>query len=106
MKSYYEVTASSGTSHIIYADNAREAKQNVQKRQYYPSTYRMTATRIDISNLEVLYRPLNDEEVLEQYIGKDVVIYDEHHGTAIRIKRATLAAIQHFIDGYSTIIIL
>jgi len=53
---------------------------------------------------EVNYRTSNDEEALQQYAGKDVVIYDEHHGTAIRIKKATVASLQYYLDSYSTII--
>lgn len=55
---------------------------------------------------EVIYRPGHNEEAYQQCVGKDIIIYDEHHGTATRIRKATAAAIDHYMDGYSTIIIL
>ena len=103
---YYEVVTRYGASYLTNADNAKMAKEEIKKRQMYPSTFGMKANKINISHPEAIDRPLNDEDVLEAYVGKDIVIYDEHHGTATRIKKATLGVIQHFIDEYTTIIIL
>ena len=56
--------------------------------------------------LDVNYHPLRDTTLLQRYDGKDVVIYDEHHGTAIRVRAVTVPFMEHYLGEYSTIIVL
>jgi len=112
MSHLYEVTTSTGSNTIINATDSQDAKKKVCKQlgfnpmDPWAGTSSMKAHRINVDYLEVNYRPSDVEEVLQQYKGKDVVIYDDHHGTAIRIKKAAVATLQHYIDDYSSIIVL
>lgn len=49
---------------------------------------------------------MSDDEILDKFAGKDVILYDEHHGTATRIQKASLESIKYFMDEYTTIVIL
>lgn len=63
-------------------------------------------TSKQVGHLEVHYCPGHDEKLFRKLKGKDIIIYDEHHGTSVRIRKATTAAIDHYVDEYSTIIVL
>ncbi len=56
--------------------------------------------------LDVNHHPLRDEELLQRYSGKDVVIYDERRGNAIRVRAVTVLFLVYYMDEYSTIIVL
>lgn len=69
----------------------------------------MQARKIDIDYPEVIHQSrydYDDEKQLQKYLGKDVIIYDEHHGLAVRMRKATVASIAAFMDEYSVIIVL
>ena len=108
----YEVSTPSGYTAIIDAGSSREAKIKVCKQMRiktsdpWAGASAMQACKINVDYPEVVYRPLRDEEILSQFEGKDVVIYDEHHGIATRIRKATAVSIGYYVDSYSTIIVL
>ncbi len=64
------------------------------------------AHKANVEYPDTHYRPGHGESLLRELEGKDVIIYDEHHGTSVRIRKATAAAIEYFVDVYSTIIVL
>lgn len=45
-------------------------------------------------------------ESLSNYVGKNVVMYDEHHGSAILLKNASLKRLQEIYDEYTVVITL
>lgn len=105
----YEVSTGAISS-IVTAGNSREAKKEFakQRRGTRPSGYYLSslqASKIDVDYPDTHYQGCN-EELFQQLEGKDVLIYDEHHGTSVRLRKATAAAIEHFVDEYSTIIVL
>ncbi len=106
----YEVITASGSSIITEASSSREAKSNICKKlQIRPSDYwhgvpSMKAHRVYVDYPEAHYRALNCPEVLEQFSGKDIILYDEHHGTAARIRKATPGVISYYMNEYTTII--
>lgn len=108
---FYEVTTPSGSS-IVQADSSRQAKVMLcRKMRIRPSDYlrgvsSMQARKLNIEFPDTVYRPLYDEESLQRFVGRDVVIYDEHHGISTRIKAATVETIRYFLDEYSAVIAL
>ena len=60
----------------------------------------------DVEFPETHYLPGYDEELFKQLEGKDIVIYDEHHGCGYRIRKATFELLERYSDCYSTIIVL
>ena len=105
----YEVSTGLISS-IIPAGDSREAKKEFakQRRVTRPSVYYLRflqASKVNVDYPETYYRGYN-EALLRELEGKDVIIYDEHHGTSVRIRKATAAAVEHFTDEYSTIIVL
>lgn len=108
----FEVTTYSNGNCVIKANSNRAAKINVCKSigvkpfDSWCGISSMHARKVDVEFLEILYRPDYDEKLFRKYEGKDIVIYDEHHGIAVRIRKATAAAIGYYWDEYSTIIIL
>ncbi len=105
---YYEVTTPSGSSSIIQADTNRQAKGILCKqRGIRPSdpwfgVRSMEAQKLRVDFPETVYNRDNTSK----FERKDVLIFDEHHGTAVRIKQATVESIQYFLDEYSTLIFL
>ncbi len=105
----YEVSTGEVSS-IIDADNARDAKKEFAKRRRVtrPSGYylrSLQASKVNVDYPDTYYQGYN-ESLFQELEGKDVIIYDEHHGTSARIRKATAAAIEYFVDEYSTIIVL
>ena len=43
---------------------------------------------------------------LKNYVGKNVVMYDEHHGSARSVKNATLKKLEELYDEYTVIIVI
>lgn len=107
---YYEVTTPSGSSSIIQADNGRQAKaimceqRRIQQSDPWNGVSSMQARKLDIDFPETVY--MFDETSLAELEGKDVLIFDEHHGTAVRIHAASVESIRYFLDEYSSIITL
>lgn len=102
----YEVTTTSGRCYIQDAGNNHEAKVKACKEHHVTGIGFMKAQKVNVDYPEVFYRPLMDDETLEPMIGKDVVLYDEHHGTATRIRKATAEQIRYFMGEYTSIIVL
>lgn len=108
----YEVSTPAGANSIIDADNSRDAKiktckyLRIKPSDFWSGVSSMKARMVEVDFPETIYQPGHDEEKLQQLEGKDVLIYDEHHGTSIRIRKATAAAIEYYLDGYSTIIVI
>ncbi len=106
----YEVTTPSGSSSIIEADNGRQAKAKLCKQRRIlqsdlrTGTSSMTARKLHIDFPESVHRL--DETSMAELEGKDILIFDSHHGTAVRIRAASVESIQYFLDEYSTVIIL
>ena len=59
-----------------------------------------------VEHLEVHYCPGHDMKLFRKLRGKEVLVYDSHHGCAVRIRKATVTIIDHYVDSYSTIIVL
>lgn len=108
----YEVTTPSDSSIVIQANNSKEAKVKTCKHfgfkqsDYWTGVTSMKAHKVNVDCLDVVYRPMSDDEILKKLTGNDVILYDEHHGTATRLRKATLESIKYFMDEYTTIIIL
>ena len=109
---FYEVTTLAGNISIVQADNSRKAKVSVCKDQGFKHSdswtgvSSMQARKLQVDYPETIYRPLGNNIFLEQLAGKDVILYDEHHGTATRIRKATVELIRYFLDEYTSIIVL
>ena len=109
---FYEVTTPSGNISIVQADNSRKAKVSVCKDQgFKPSDWwtgvsSMQARKLQVDYPETVYRPQGSDEKLQPFAGKDVILYDEHHGTSVRIRKATVDSIRYFLDEYTSIIVL
>jgi hypothetical protein len=108
----YEVITPSGASYID-ADNSRQAKAktckalHIKPSDYWNGTSSMKAQKFNVGYPEVFYRPLTDDKTLQPFIGKNVLLYDEHHETAaLLIRKATIEQIRHFMDEYTSIIVL
>jgi len=97
----YEVSTPAG-SFVEEASCIFEAKLKVRQRFDCRS---MQAKKIDVDYPEVIYRG-EGKDRLQDLVDKDIIIYDEHHGTAVRIRKATVAILDHYLDEYSTVIIL
>lgn len=97
---------------MIDADSSKEAKtkrcRQLHRKQSDPWTGAspMTARKVTVDYPDAHYRPGYNEDLFEQLEGKDIIIYDEFHGVSTRIRKATSTAIGHFVDEYSTIIVL
>lgn len=108
----YEVTTPSGNTSIVQADSSREAKVKVCKDQgfkhsdFWTGDRAMKAHKLDLDYPETVCYPTFAEESLQPFVGKDVILYDEHHGTSVRIREATVESIKYFLDGYITVIVL
>lgn len=107
---FYDVTTLSGSSSIIEADNSREAKAKLCKQRRIMQsdpligTRSITARKLDIDFPESIHR--FDETSMAEIEGKDVLIFDSHHRTAVRVRAASVESIRYFLDEYSTVIIL
>lgn len=108
----YEVTIHSGTSFIISSTNSKKAKTEVCKKirckpsDYWNGISSMHAQKVKVDYPKAFYQSLIGDETLECFVGKDVILYDEHHGAATRIRKATVESIRYFMDEYTSIIIL
>ena len=89
---------------IVEASCSHEAKLKAKERFRSGIQY-MKAATVEVEYPETIYRPLNEEK-LQELEGKDIIVYDEHHGSSVRIRKATAAVLDYFIDEYSVIIIL
>jgi hypothetical protein len=106
---YHEVNTPSGSNSIILADSSKEAKKEYVRLRgaTRPSGYYfrfLQARKFAIDFPETTYRPHAADT--DQMIGKDIILYDEHHGSSIRIRQDTAVPIRHFLDEYTTIIVL
>ncbi len=90
---------------IVEASCTHEAKLKAKER-FSSGTQYMKATKIEVEYPETIYQPGCDEEKLKQLEGRDLVIFDSHHMSAVRIRKATAAVLDYYLDEYSTIIIL
>lgn len=100
---YYEVTRPNGRINITQADSIREAKAKTCK-DWGVQSGSITIQKMSVDFPECVHR--FDDESLAGLKGKSVMIFDEHHGTAVRIHAASVESIRHFLDEYSTVIVL
>lgn len=109
---FYETTTSSGLNCIIQADSSRQAKVKACKEHGFKPSDKWTgacsmhAHKLAVDYPETVFYPSFTEEALQPFVDKDVILYDEHHGTSVRIRKATVESIQYFLDEYSTVILL
>ena len=107
---FYEVTTLAGNISIVQADSSREAKVKVCKDQGFKPSDRwsgissMHARKLDVDYPETVCYPSFTDESLQSFAGKDVILFDEHHGTAIRIRKSTIEKIRYFLNEYTSII--
>jgi hypothetical protein len=100
---YYEVTRPSGDSSIIQADSCKEAKAKVCK-DWNILHGSITVQKLNVDFPECVHR--FDDEGLSGLKEKSVMIFDSHHGSAVRIHAASLESILYFLDEYSTVVVL